>query len=146
MATGTKKVKVLADAMRVWHFDEDHMVIKKRGYRDYKRGDVVELPDWVADDALRQGTPTPTGGWRPVAVLADDDDDSVTDLAPGVSPHPEADFGSTNVGGELIADPKGDLAGQRMEARKAELNPSQAKQANKPQGQQSAPQQSKEAK
>jgi hypothetical protein len=122
---GTKKVKVLADSFRVWNFDEDRRVIESRGYRDYGPGDVVELPDWVADDALRQGTQSPNGSYRPVAILADqnEEDHVVAGYRDDVSAFPEGDFGTTTVAGNLVADPQNKLQKQRDDARKAELSP-----------------------
>lgn len=135
-----KKVKVLGTVLRVYQFDENRMPKLQMGFRDYHAGDVVELPDWVAADVLSQGIQSPSGAVRPVAIPAEDDEEDhvVQGLRDDVSPFPEADFGTTTVGGTLVSDPNGELAEQRQAARKAELTPQrenrQARPAHKSEG------------
>jgi hypothetical protein len=122
----TKKIKVLADCLRVHNkVNEYRQPVIEFGYVDYTNGDVVEVPDWIADKALSTGINSPNGAYRPAAIpVGDDEDDHVLKgTRDDVSPSPEHDFGSTDVGGNLLADPKGELAGQRAEARKAEAKP-----------------------
>ena len=138
----TQKIKVLGDAMRVFNkYDDYRRPVHEFGYTDYANGDVAEVPDWVAARVLKIGTQNPNGAFRPVAIPADQDENDVvvSGYREDVSPNPEYDFGTTTVGGTLVSDPKGELAGQRQEARKNELNPpkenrQQARPAHKSEG------------
>lgn len=126
MAETTRKIKVLGDIVRVFRkYDEYRRPVQEFGYTDHVQGDVIEVPGWVAERFLKLGTHSPTGAYRPVAIPAEDDEDNhvLHGTRDDVSPSPEHDFGSTDVGGNLLSDPKGELAGQRAEARKAEAKP-----------------------
>jgi hypothetical protein len=146
MADKMVKLRLLVDSFNLYHFDEWGIPIKKRGYKRVEKGDTFEVPDYIAERLLNFELRTPLSNYViRNAVLADSDQDPYRDggdgkfvtLAPGVSQFPEADFGSTTVGGELIADPNGDLADQRKEARLAEVAAvkGENKPANKPQQQ-----------
>lgn len=122
----TRKIQVLGDAVRVFNkYDEYRRPVHEFGYSDYAKGDVVEVPEWVAERLLKIGIQAPNGAYRPVVMPAGDDEDDhvVKGLRDDVSPTPEVDFGTSDVAGNLIADPKGDLAEQRQAARKAEATP-----------------------
>ena len=131
----TQKIKVLGDAIRVFNkYDDYRRPVHEFGYSDYAKGDTVEVPDWVATRLLKLGTQNPNGAYQPVAIPADKDEDEfvVEGYREDVSPNPEYDFGTTTVGGTLVSDPKGELAGQRAEARKMELTPERAKSSSRP--------------
>lgn len=119
------KIRLLADSFRLYKYDEDGQVIKKRGYKLYGKNDVFEAPDWVADALCKQSVTSPSGYSRPMAVKEGEDapNEVQTELNPGVTPFPEGDFGSTRVDGSLISDPNNELQDQRVSARNNELTP-----------------------
>lgn len=121
-----KKVKVLADLFRVYNeYNEYRQPQLQYGYVDHHKGDVVDVPDWVADSVLKLGVQSPNGAFRPAAIPAGDDesDHVVKGFREDVSANPEVDFGTSTVAGNLVSDPDNKLQKQRQDARKAELSP-----------------------
>lgn len=122
---GDVKIRLESDSFRLYNYDEDGNINRKRGFKRFRRGDEFMVPDFVADRLTSDESAivSPYGQVRHAAVRVGGKGDNDTELAPvneQASQSPEADFGTTTIAGTLVSDPNGELAGQRREARTAE--------------------------
>jgi hypothetical protein len=122
---GDVKIRLESDSFRLYKYDEDGNIDRKRGFKRFRRGDEFMVPDFIADRLTGDDAAivSPYGHVRYAAVRVGGSNDKNAELSPvneQASQAPEADFGTTTIAGTLVSDPDGELADQRREARTME--------------------------